>query len=195
MSVPRSIKAAPTRDDDALLAAIRDGDLSALGELFDRHAESVRRALASLGTRPSELEDLVQQTFIDAVEASARFRAGAAVKPWLIGIAAMLVRRRRRSLARTFEALREWAFARVVHTAVVTPYDALEMKVEAARAWTALARLAPKKREAFVLVVVEQLSCAQAAEALQIPVATLWTRLHHARVELRRVLDEGGVGR
>jgi RNA polymerase sigma-70 factor (ECF subfamily) len=57
----------------------------------------------------------------------------------------------------------------------------------------ALARLSPKKRAAFVLVELEGLRPEEAARALEIPVATVRTRLFHARSELRRALAEGGI--
>jgi RNA polymerase sigma-70 factor (ECF subfamily) len=60
----------------------------------------------------------------------------------------------------------------------------------AARAQVALAAMSHRKREAFVLVALEGLSGEEAATLLDIPVATVWTRLHHARRELRSALSE-----
>jgi len=54
----------------------------------------------------------------------------------------------------------------------------------------ALCRLTHKKREVFVMVVLEGMSCDEVARSLGIPVATVWTRLHHARRELRDILKE-----
>ena len=52
------------------------------------------------------------------------------------------------------------------------------------------AALSEKKREAFVLVTLEGLSGEEAAQALGVPVNTLWTRLHHARLELSAAIGE-----
>jgi RNA polymerase sigma-70 factor (ECF subfamily) len=49
----------------------------------------------------------------------------------------------------------------------------------------ALARLSAKRREAFVLVTLEGTTGEDAAAALGISINTLWTRLHHARRDLR----------
>jgi DNA-directed RNA polymerase specialized sigma24 family protein len=46
-----------------------------------------------------------------------------------------------------------------------------------------------KNREAFVLIVLEGVEAEQAAAALGVPLGTLWTRLHHARRELRARLE------
>jgi RNA polymerase sigma-70 factor (ECF subfamily) len=74
---------------------------------------------------------------------------------------------------------------------VVTPERRLVLSVEGARAQRALSRLSAKKREVFVLVALEGMSGAEVANALHIPVATVWTRLHHARLELRAALARG----
>jgi RNA polymerase sigma-70 factor (ECF subfamily) len=54
----------------------------------------------------------------------------------------------------------------------------------------AIDKLSDKKREVFVLITVEGLSGQDAAEVLNIPVNTVWTRLHHARLELRAAVEE-----
>jgi RNA polymerase sigma-70 factor (ECF subfamily) len=96
--------AAPHRVERAvnatLIAAIHGGDLSGLGVLFDRYGGDVRRLLLRLGVPPGDADDLVQQTFLDVLGASARFQADAPVKPWLLGLAAMHARRHRRSVCR-----------------------------------------------------------------------------------------------
>ena len=74
--------------------------------------------------------------------------------------------------------------------ACVDPRPALQARGEVERA---LARLSDAKRVAILLAKVEGLSCDEIAEALQIPVGTVWTRLHAARRELRAALgDEAG---
>jgi RNA polymerase sigma-70 factor (ECF subfamily) len=173
--------------DRHLVSAIAAGDLTCLGILFDRYGDDVRRVLARLGVSSCDLDDLVQQTFLDVPRASARFRDDGAVRPWLIGLATMVARRRRRSLARMFRRLEAWASE--PHEPVRTPADSYEQQAELARVWEALDRLSPKQRDAFVLVVLEGLPGAEAAEILAIPIATIWTRIHHARNELRRALE------
>ena len=61
--------------DGELLAAVANGNLEALGRLFDRHAPSVRRYLARLGVAASDADDLVQATFLEVVRAAWRFDA------------------------------------------------------------------------------------------------------------------------
>lgn len=190
MNAPRARGASRTElPDPELLQAVRDGDLSALGLLYDRHGEDVRRLLYRVGVPSGDLDDLVQETFLDVIPASARFRPGAAVRPWLLGIATMIARRHRRTVGRLITRLTRWA-AHPQEQADSTPEDDLGLHEDAARARQALLSLSPRKRETFVLVVLEGLSCAEAAAALGVPTATVWTRLHHARAELRHALGE-----
>ncbi len=55
----------------------------------------------------------------------------------------------------------------------------------------ALGRISEVKRITLLLAEVEGLSCAEIAEVLDVPIGTVWTRLHAARREIRRALDEG----
>lgn len=177
------------RDDQTIIAAIADGDLTGLGCLFERYGEDVRGFLSRLGVVSFDLDDVVQQTFLDVPHASVSFRQGAAVRPWLFGLATNVARRRRRLLSRMLARLQAWALA---PPAPPTPsaHEEYELKVEAWRAQRALDSISTKKREAFVLVIVEGLSGAEAAEALGVPLSTVWTRIHHARAELRALLEE-----
>ena len=174
---------------DSPIAAIQRGDLSGLGVLFDRHGDEVYRFLARLGIAASDIEDLVQQTFLDVLHAARGFHEDAAVRPWLFGIATMVARRHRRSVGRMLDRLRRWTEERV-EDAPPTPAECFDVGVQGLRAQRALEALSPRTREAFVLVVLEGLSGDDAAAVLDIPIATVWTRVHHARRELRQALED-----
>jgi RNA polymerase sigma factor (sigma-70 family) len=180
-------------DDAVLLSMISAGDLSGLGLLFDRYADDVRNFISRLGVPYGDLDDAVQQTFLDVLRAASRFDVTSerGAKPWIFGIAAMIVRRRRRSVTRALTRLSEWAHEQLLDRTVMTPAEEVERSTEADRALHALTTLAPKKRETFVLVVLEGMSCAEAATSLGVPIATIWTRLHYARIELQQVLNMG----
>jgi RNA polymerase sigma-70 factor (ECF subfamily) len=70
------------------------------------------------------------------------------------------------------------------------PDELLGSRQDQARFYAALETLSDKKREVFVLVNLEGVSSEEVASALGIPVATVWTRLHHARKALRAALDD-----
>jgi RNA polymerase sigma-70 factor (ECF subfamily) len=190
MSAQARAKSA-SHSDGELLAAIARGQLEALGALFDRHEPAVRRYLGRLGLAPEDADDLVQATFLEAHRAAPRFDAQRSAKSWLLGIATIMARRHRRSVGRTLARIAAWAnHARREPAQSPAPDELLERERTARRVAAALDRLAHKKRETFVLVVLEGLSGEDAAEALGVPVRTVWTRLHHARRELRALLEE-----
>jgi RNA polymerase sigma-70 factor, ECF subfamily len=131
----------------------------------------------------------VQVTFLDLPGAAARFDDRWRFKSWLLGLAAIVVRRHRRGARRHMARLAAWAAEpwRRTHPG---PDDGFERQEAARHALSALKKLSHKKREVFVMLAFEGLSGADAARALDIPVATVWTRMHHARRDLRRLLEE-----
>jgi RNA polymerase sigma factor (sigma-70 family) len=175
--------------DAELIRLVADGRLDGLGQLFDRYHLPVRRFLARLQVAASDLDDLVQVTFLQVPRAAASFDPTRSAKAWLLGLASIVVKRHRRSLGRI--ARRITALAKEPpHHDPPTPAELVVNSEESQRAQKALAALAPKKREVFVMVVLEQLSGEAVAHSLGIPVGTVWTRLHHARRELREWLQE-----
>lgn len=174
--------------DPELLARIHAGEVGALGTLFDRYDRDVRRVVARLGVSPADVDDVVQATFLDVLQAAARYDGRANAKPWLIGLAVMQVRRHRRSLSQMAARLAAWA--REPAQRATTPEESATTSELADRARSALEALSPKKREVIVLVTIEGLSCDDASVLLGVPVATVWTRLHHARRELQAAVFE-----
>lgn len=179
--------------DSDLVARIANGDIASLGSLFDRYQADVRRLAARLGVPPADLDDLVQQTFLELLRAARRFDRSRPVRTWLLGIAVIMVRRHRRRLARWADRLAAWT-RESASTSATTEADAIDTEVGVRRALRAIDRLSHKKREVFVMVTLENCSGPEAARSLGIPLATVWTRLHHARRELRRVLEDGAEG-
>jgi RNA polymerase sigma-70 factor (ECF subfamily) len=175
-------------DDAALVARVAEGNLDALGKLFDRFQPEVRRLVRRLGTPPGDVDDLVQLTFLDVARSAGRYDPALAARSWILGVAAMIVRRHRRSVGRWLANLAGHVFERR-RPRPRTPDEALEREQEQARFERALDRLSAKRREVFVLVVMEETSGEEAAAALGIPVATVWTRLHYARRDLRAQLS------
>jgi RNA polymerase sigma factor (sigma-70 family) len=175
--------------DSALLARIGSGDLDALGTLFERYQHHVRRFLMRLGVSTADLDDLVQLSFLEVIVASRNFDGRCSARAWLLGVAATMVRRQRRSFARMTARLGAWSRARQEGHAE-TPSETFEGRETETRFWDALEHLSRKKREVFVLVTLEGASGEDAAVALGVPLNTVWTRLHHARDELRHRLRE-----
>lgn len=179
----------PALSDAALLAACGTGDRAALGVLFDRHHEVIYRFLARyLGAGSDDLDDLVQSTFLTALGSAARFRGGAAVRTWLIGIAINLARHQARSTGRR-QALLHRVTQQPQGSGAPLPDATIEQRELVQELQAALLALPEDLRAPFVLCELEDLPCAEAAEILGIREGTLWRRLHDARKRLRADIE------
>lgn len=181
---------ATSPSDEELLERLARGELEVLSLLFDRYADTLRRFCARLQVPEDELDDLLQNLFLQLPTTARRFDPSRSAKPWLFGVTTMLVRRNRRSAARALRRLARWRLEPPTPSEPMNPERETAARELAARAQVALAAMSHRKREAFVLVALEGLSGEEAATLLDIPVATVWTRLHHARRELRSALSE-----
>lgn len=173
------------RTDAELLQLVAERGIGALGELYDRYHEGVRRFVARATADAEDVDDVVHETFLAAARSAARYDGRPSCRPWLMGIAAQLLRRRRQRFGRLLRVLTSLRSTRVTTT---DPRSALRARSDVAHA---LCHISEPKRIALLLAEVEGLSCAEIAEAVGVPIGTVWTRLHAARRELRRVLEEG----
>jgi RNA polymerase sigma factor (sigma-70 family) len=154
-------------------------DPRAFAVLFDRHFDAVHRyAGRRLGR--SLAEEIASETFIRAFDGRASFdRSRVDARPWLFGIAANLMRRHWRTERRRLHALRR-----------LRPDTASESAAhERADLVAALDALPAKEREALLLHALADLSYAEIAEALDVPIGTVRSRLSRARDRLRKRLD------
>jgi RNA polymerase sigma factor (sigma-70 family) len=167
---------------------------SAFAELFDRHAVAVHRYLARrIG--PTTADDLLAQTFLVAFEGRAGYdRARPDARPWLYGIATNLLRRHRRDEVRQYDA---WARTGVDPTAAPNTEchadrvaERADAEMKSPRLAAALAELKTPDRDALLLFAWCDLSYAEIAVALDIPVGTVRSRLNRARAIVRRALPD-----
>jgi RNA polymerase sigma-70 factor (ECF subfamily) len=191
MTAPKraSSASAPLSDASALEALSR-GHISALGVLYDRYQASVTSFVRRATNDSSDVDDVVHATFMTAARAAGNFDGRQSCRPWLVGIAARLLHRRKRGLSRWARALRELTVRE--GDRYNDPHSELHARDEVKRLSQALGRLSEPKRVVLLLAENEGMSSEEIATALQIPVGTVWTRLHHARRDLRRLLGREG---
>src|SRR5438876_12356235 len=84
MTPAEPVAAVPT--DAALIAAWQRGDEQAATELVRRHAQALARLLGGAGASESDVDDLVQETFIRAFRALAKFRGQCRFRTWVMTI-------------------------------------------------------------------------------------------------------------
>jgi RNA polymerase sigma-70 factor (ECF subfamily) len=172
------------RHDKELMAAHVAGDPAAFTELVHRHRDRLWAvALRTMRDR-EDAADALQDALLSAYRNAAAYRGEAAVTTWLhrVVVNACLDRMRRRA-ARPAVALGD--------TDVAAPRDehaAVESRLDLR---AALARLPEAQREAIVLVDIQELSVAEAAEFLGVAEGTVKSRCSRGRVALARALVEG----
>jgi len=167
------------------------GEPQAFGQLFDRYASAIFKFCLRRTYDRGAAEDLMSSTFLHAWRRRADMQPGTdGPLPWLYGIAANLVRRHLRGVDR-----RQAAMARVsAPGAEPDPSDEVADRLDVARrvdrTLEALGSLSEADQELFVLCVWHELTYAEAATALGIPVGTVRSRLSRARERLRLALGE-----
>jgi len=174
-------------DDVALLAAAAAGEPAAVRALLDATGSVVYGFVyARVGGDAAAAEDIVQETYIQAMRSAHTFRGEAAVKTWLCTIA-------RRRIARHFEAERKAEFARRGMSVVgeePSDDDEVERRDEIVRA---LGRLPAVHRQVLVLKYLDDLTVEQIARELGRTHVQVQSLLQRARAGLRRVLEEDGT--
>jgi RNA polymerase sigma-70 factor, ECF subfamily len=173
--------------DERLLAEYVGGDEEALSRLIERHASDVSRfARRQLGARWTWAEDVTQDVFVTVVRAARRFEGRSTFRTWLFGIALNICRdylRRERDTAGD-EVLA------AVPDASLDPLQRLERSERVRRVRTAVRELTPQHRLVLRLREDENMSYDEIARTLGVPLGTVRSRLHNARVTLARALTE-----
>jgi RNA polymerase sigma-70 factor (ECF subfamily) len=179
-------------DDDELIAAVVTGDDAALRELFFRHAPWLAARLrAALPALPAtDVEDVLQETFLAVWRGAGRYRPEGAAGGWLWGIArrqaALWLRHRGPAVALALAHADTAA-----HQA--DPAEAASSRLDLADAVEALGPESGPEREVWRLLYVEDRPVAEVAELMGVPEGTVKSRAHRVRRLLKAALRQGGA--
>jgi RNA polymerase sigma-70 factor (ECF subfamily) len=174
-------------DEDAeLVKQCLAGERRAFDELYRRHAATVHRRLARLVGATPEVEDLVQQVFLETFRSLPRFRGDAAFATWLyriaINVALGALRKQKRHPSVTIDPQDLDA---IVSSALTPEARARERELYE-RTLRHVAALKPKHKIAFVLRHVEQLSLDEIAEMVGAKAPAVGQRVRKAERELAK---------
>jgi RNA polymerase sigma-70 factor (ECF subfamily) len=157
---------------------------------FREHFAFVYRSLRRYGARPADLDDLVQEVFVVLWRQWASFDPQRPLRPWLAGIAFRVARRHVRR------------HAREVVECELDPVDGApdgEARLASARArdlvLAALARLPERHREPLIMHELDEISVNDMAELLEVPLATVYTRVRRARQAFMKAVNDLTRGR
>ncbi len=176
--------------DLPLIHALQSGDDSALNELMRRHREPLFHFAFRMVRNGVAAGDIVQEAFVRAYFAAARFKPTATVKTWLYSIALNVSRDHLRRLAkRRGDVSLDTASGRPELSE--TPPDARGDEFRLLQ--QGIDELPPQLREALILFALEQKSQREVAEILGITPKTVELRVYHAKRKLREWLK--GMGK
>ncbi|MDF2710859.1 MAG: sigma-70 family polymerase sigma factor [Nonomuraea muscovyensis] len=171
-------------DDDEAVTRSLAGDLSAYEALVARYSALAHRTAALLGAG-DEAEDVVQEAFVKAYRHLASFRRDAPFRPWLLRIVANETHNLTRSRGRRSE-LAVRLGAGVETAAPDDPAGAAVDTDRRARLLRAVRALPEGERRAVVCRYFLQLTEAETAEVLDLPVGTVKSRTHRGLARLRK---------
>lgn len=178
------------QDEQLLILAARRGDSIAFGKIVHAYQDRLCTALLHVCGSADDAEDVAQEAFVQAYVKLASFAGESAFYTWLYRIAfnAAVSRRRRRREETSVEQARE--------ATGEEPYDDEEPAEErvlreerAVQVQRALALLSDEHRAILVLREVEGCDYDEIASVLGLPVGTVRSRLHRARLHLKEQLD------
>ena len=181
-----------TSSDEVLISRIANGDRLAMQVLFARHHVRVYRFVLRLVRNEATAEDLISEVFLDVWRQAAKFEGRSQVSTWMLSIArfkALSALRRKPEQ----ELADETAAAIEDHSD--DPEVTLAKKDKGAVLRECLTALSAEHREVVDLVYYHEKSVEEVARIVDIPEATVKTRMFYARKKLSELLKERGIDR
>ncbi len=178
-------------DDAQLIAETLAGKTTAFGQLVQRYQDRLYNTVVHVVGSAEDARDVVQEAFVQAFTKLATFQQTSAFYTWLYRVAFNVAAshcRRRRPCA-SVEQIRETTGQEPIdgHGG---PEQRLEQEERGRQVQQALAGLSEEHRTVLVLREVDGCCYETIAEVLDVPVGTVRSRLHRARMQLREQLRE-----
>jgi len=187
-----------SRDDRQLIVDSLKGRTAAFGELISRYQDRLFNTVFRLLDNAEDAQDVVQDAFLHAYQSLNGFKGDSQFFTWLYRIAvntAISFKRKQRVAVR-------WQGSDDADSPV-EPFDdsadsdpgrALERAEQAQRIQRALNQLSAEHRAVLVLKDIDGCKYEEMAEFLDVPIGTIRSRLHRARLELRALLEAQETG-
>lgn len=172
-----------------LVARCQHGDADAFRQLFRNHREDVARLVFRMTGASNDLEDLIQEVFLQVHKSIGDFRGDARFSTWLYRLTVNVVLMHRRS-AKSRPQLVAEVLAQSPRDVGLLPDEQVARHRRMTAFTRVVDRLSEKKRTVFILHELEGLSPSEIAKIVGAPVLTVRTRLFYARRELTAMLRE-----
>jgi RNA polymerase sigma-70 factor (ECF subfamily) len=180
-------------DDHRLIAECLKGRTAAFGELVCRYQDRLYNTVYRLLDNAEDAQDVVQEAFLSAYQSLDSFKGDSQFYTWLYRIAfntAISLKRKQRVVLSLHTAREGGEVEPLDGSEFSQPEHALEKVEEERRIQHALNRLSPEHRAVLIMKDMEGQKYETLAEILQVPIGTIRSRLHRARLELRELLKK-----
>jgi RNA polymerase sigma-70 factor, ECF subfamily len=182
-------------DDRRAIHECLTGRPDAFGELVRRYQDRLFNAVLRIIDNADDALDVVQESFLNAYQSLASFKGDSEFFTWLYRIAfnAAVSQRRKKRAVISLEAGRngEAVADPADDSEGIRPGEELERSEQHAAVHAALCRLSVEHRAVLVMKDLDGLKYEQIAEVMGVPIGTVRSRLHRARLEMRDLLAEG----
>jgi RNA polymerase sigma-70 factor (ECF subfamily) len=176
-------------EEAQLISQAAAGDAAAFRRLYDMHCQQVARLAYRLTGGRGDLEDLVQEVFVQVHRSLPDFRGQSKFGTWLHRVTVNVVLMQRRA-AKSRPALMSDAVDERSAFDTLAPDEGAERRERVRAFGRLLDRLGDKKRIVFVLHELEGLPPSEISRIVGAPVLTVRTRLFYARRELEAMLSD-----
>jgi len=172
-------------DEEQLVAALRDQDPGALRQLVDSFGDRLLRSAFLLCGNENEAQDLVQETFLQALRTVRRFRGQSRLHTWLHGILLNLSRHYHRDRKRIVydDQLARRDTAAPDDSPIRADFEAASSAIQ-----RALRQLSVPHREVLILRFFENMKIEEIAAHLGIASGTVKSRLHYALEHMEKLM-------
>jgi len=179
--------------DEALVARAKEGDLTALEELFNRYRNQVFSLAYRMTGSPSDAEDLCQEIFLQVMRKVGSFEGRSSFSTWLYRVSMNRSRDYLRRKKRSPEMLSQEGDPPEQHDHNAGTSGGLESVAIASEAQRlvqgALMELPVSLRAPLVLHELEGMQYHEVASLLKLPVGTVKSRIFRARIKLAEILE------
>jgi RNA polymerase sigma-70 factor (ECF subfamily) len=184
-----------SQDDSSLIAQCLAGEASAFGVLVQRYQDRLYNTVYRLVDNPDDAQDVVQEAFLNAYQSLESFKGDALFFTWLYRIAfnTAISMKRKQRVTLSIDSNPD------VEGNPLEPLDpaddarpgwGMEQAEQERKIHAALARLSAEHRTVLVMKDMEGRKYEDMAEVLEVPIGTIRSRLHRARLELRQILEQ-----
>lgn len=177
----------PEAEESRLIRRLQQGEVAALGDLFEAHKALVYRTALAITRDARVAEDVLQECFIRLYTYAGSVDASRPLRPWLYRVTVNLCYDwATQRPVRPLDDVLEWISG--LTSSLPSPDRKAEERETTRMVQEVVAELPALHRAVVVLFYMENLSLEEIANVLDLPVGTVKSRLHYAREQLRGML-------